>query len=104
MNRRIIVQPEATEDAKGIFTYLAKNSFAVARRFNEAAADTLLQIQTDPSNSIRWMSPKTRLQDLRWKKIRGFKRYLIFFRATDDCVEVVRILDGSRDVETLLAS
>jgi len=104
VNCRIMVQPEAIEDAKGFFTYLAKSSVAVARRFNEAAAETLLQIQADPKNSIRWTSPKSRLQDLRWKKVRGFKRYLIFFRESDEAVEVVRILEGSRDLETILGN
>jgi hypothetical protein len=58
VNRRIIVQPEAAEHAKGIFTYLAKNRFSVARRFNEAAADTLLKSKLTPVTAFAGCRPR----------------------------------------------
>lgn len=39
-----------------------------------------------------------RLQGLRSWGIRGFESYLIFYRASDDGIEVVRVLHGARDV------
>jgi toxin ParE1/3/4 len=32
----------------------------------------------------------------------GFKRFLIFYRVTDDGVDILRVLHGARDVEMLL--
>jgi toxin ParE1/3/4 len=34
-------------------------------------------------------------------RVRGFERYLIFYRPTDDGIDVVRVLHGSRDIESL---
>ena len=34
--------------------------------------------------------------------IRGFPNHLIFYRPTDDRIEVIRVLHAARDIETIL--
>lgn len=34
--------------------------------------------------------------------IRGFSGYLIFYRPTSDGIEVIRVLHGARDLDTIL--
>ena len=36
----------------------------------------------------------------RWL-VPGFENHLVFYRHIDDCVEVVRVLHGARDIEAL---
>ena len=96
------VRPQAALDAEEIFAYLLKQSFSLARRFNEAVADTLIAIRDDPTIGIRWQPQHGRLTDLWWKRVRGFKNYLIFYRSENGEVVVVRILHGARDLESIL--
>lgn len=98
----ILVQPQAALDAKEIYSYLFDQNPAVARRFNEAVADTLIDIRDDPGLGIRWHSRDGRLSDLRWKKVTGFKNYLVFYQANNGGIVVVRILHGARDLEAVL--
>ena len=42
-----------------------------------------------------------RLRGLRSWRIRGFEHWLVFYRVTDEAVEVVRVLHGARDLEGL---
>jgi toxin ParE1/3/4 len=35
-------------------------------------------------------------------QIRGFASYLIFYRPSSDGIEVIRVLHGARDIETIL--
>lgn len=42
------------------------------------------------------------LSGIRQYPIRGFKNYLIFYRATESEVEVLRVLHGARDLEAIL--
>ena len=45
---------------------------------------------------------KPELSDVRQYPIKGFKTCLIFYRATDTGVEIIRVLHGARDLEPIL--
>jgi len=96
------VRPQAAADAEEIFAYLVKQSVPVARRFMEAAADTPIAIRDDPTLGIRWHNRSGCLTKLRWKRVQGFKKYLIFYRMDGDVVVVQRILHGARNIDQLL--
>jgi toxin ParE1/3/4 len=38
---------------------------------------------------------------IRLWRIRGFERYLIFYRPIPDGIEVIRVLHGARDIDTI---
>jgi toxin ParE1/3/4 len=42
------------------------------------------------------------LADLRVWRIEGFEKHLIFYRQTPDGIDVVRILHGARDIDSVL--
>ena len=42
-----------------------------------------------------------RLKGMRMWPVPGFKNYLIFYRATETELEVLRVLHGARDIESL---
>ncbi len=44
------------------------------------------------------------LLDIRQKAIRGFEKYLIFYRLIENGVEIIRIIHGSKDIENILKS
>lgn len=43
-----------------------------------------------------------RLVDVRQQAIKGFKRYLVFYRVTDTGVEILRVIHSARDIEAIL--
>jgi toxin ParE1/3/4 len=99
---RIAVEPQAVVDAEEIFAYLAKQDVAIAKRFNEAVADTLIALRDNPGLGIAWRARNGRLTNLRWKRVVGFKKYLIFFQTQNDGIVVVRILHGARNIDSIV--
>jgi hypothetical protein len=39
---------------------------------------------------------------VRQQAIKGFRRYLIFYRLIDSGVEILRVIHGARDIEDIL--
>ena len=99
----VAVEPAAIRDAEEIYAFLAKDNLPVARRFNEAVADTSIAVRDDPKLGIAWHSPSGAATGLRWKRIQGFKSYLLFYRSEAGGIIIVRILHGSRDIEAILS-
>jgi len=102
MTYRLAVEPQAAADLEEIFAYLASHNIATARRFMEAAADTANEIREDPKIGMAWHSRRSELAGVRYKRVRYFKKYFIFYRERADCIEVIRVLHGARDIESLL--
>jgi toxin ParE1/3/4 len=36
--------------------------------------------------------------------VKGFEKYLIFYRTTDELVEIVRVLHAARDIDGILSA
>jgi toxin ParE1/3/4 len=45
-----------------------------------------------------------RLHGLRSWRMRGFESWLVFYRVTEEAVEIVRVLHGARDLEAAFES
>ena len=43
-----------------------------------------------------------RLQNIRQIAVKGFRKYFIFYQIAAGEVEIIRVLHGSRDIETIL--
>jgi toxin ParE1/3/4 len=97
-----VIHPRAACDAEEIYAYIARDNVEAARRFNIAVAETLIALRKNPKLGIAWHARRSQLSDLRWKRVRRFRKYLIFYRAEDEQIVVVRILHGARDIETIL--
>ena len=42
------------------------------------------------------------LADIRQQSIKGFRKYLIFYRITESEIDILRVIHGARDIETIL--
>lgn len=104
MNRELVVSPQASHDEDEISLCLAQNAGeATALRFLDALRDTYQQLTTMPGMGARVRGLRgSRLQDLRRWQVQGFTTYLVFYRADDEFVHVVRVLHGSRDILAIL--
>jgi toxin ParE1/3/4 len=52
----------------------------------------------------RWPSANPRLAGLRVWRIEGFEKHLIFYRAADNGIEIIRVINAARDIDHVLES
>lgn len=97
------VRPAARNDQLDITEYYdTEGGEAVGNRFLQqcdAGFDRLAQFPLS-GTQVRYTHPK--LEGCRFILVPKFDRILIFYRALEDRVEVVRILDGARDIMAAL--
>jgi toxin ParE1/3/4 len=99
------ILPAADTDLDDQAAYLAREaSLDVALRFYDAAAATFEAIARMPGLGERRPTTDPRLEGLRVRRIQGFEKHLIFYRAVADGIEIVRVLHGARDIDRLLES
>lgn len=102
MKYRAYLLPRAELDQAEIYNFLAQTSAALAQRFLESVAETLEDLRSTSLPGMAWISDHPRLSEVRWSSVRGFKNYLLIFRLDSGRLEVIRMVHGARDIETLL--
>jgi toxin ParE1/3/4 len=98
---RAIVRPAARRDLIQNFTYLGQNSsLATARRFLKASRLTFAELAQSPGIGVprKW----GKFRDLRMWRVRGFERYLIFYRPIDAGVQIERVIHAAQDYKRVL--
>lgn len=98
--RRLRILDSARADIAEIFAYIERQSAdtAIAKSFARALNDQCRRLASLPGTLGR-ARPELR-HDLRSAP---FKGYVIFFRYIDNVLEVVRIIQGHRDIASLFA-
>ena len=96
---------EARQDLVEIFRQIARNSgLRVARRFLSQAEATFQRLASPPNMGTAFEPGQPRFAGLRYCPVARFKTFIIFYRPLPDGIEVFRVLDGSRDLEGVLAT
>ncbi len=100
--RGLYVLPRADADVDEAAEYYAeRGSLEVALRFLSAVQAAYHFICENPEAPPRGQYRSVALQGIRWWRVPGFERHLVFYRLTGDCVQIVRVLHGARDIETV---
>ena len=103
MAKRFLIRPRAVQDIDNHAEYFSRNAnLLVANRFIERLAETLMLIWSTPEIGSPWESNRKELEGLRFWIPRRFKNHVIFYFETDESVEIVRVLQASRDLEKRL--
>lgn len=82
----IRLSPRAKTDLIEIWTYIADDSVANADAFVDHLNDTIQLLAARGILSF------------------PFRRYVIFYRANTDSIEIVRVLHGARDIHSIFES
>jgi toxin ParE1/3/4 len=102
---RIEKRSPAYQDLRRHALYLAAEAGApVATRFLESAEDAFASLAKMPGMGRVRRFPHAELGELRSWSIPGFERYLIFYRALSDGIEVIRVIHGMRDLDRIFGS
>jgi toxin ParE1/3/4 len=102
VNARVIIEPAADQDLRDQFDYIAQDSLDAALRFLDAASSTFEELVRMPGMGVPQQFTNPRLASIRRWPIRDFERYLIFYRETEDGIEVLRVLHSARDIQRIL--
>lgn len=85
------------------FDYLEeRGGIEVARRFLDAASKTFQELAETPHMGPLCGFERPSLRRLRRWRIEGFENWLIFYQPKRTGVEIVHVIHGARDIETLL--
>lgn len=101
MSARIIRKTQARRDLVRHFVYIGERNFDAATRFLVAAEETFKQLARMPGMGSSFEVRDPKLAGLRVSAISGFENFLIFYRQVGDAIEVIRVLHGSQDIESI---
>lgn len=92
---QLVIRPQALADLDDLFDYIAEDSFDRAVSFVKKLQAQLEKLAITPGMGRR--------RDELLIGLRSFPygNYLIFYILFDDGIEIVRILNGARDLEAL---
>jgi toxin ParE1/3/4 len=102
VTRRVVRKPRARRDLLEHLVYIGENaSVEDAERFLSAAEATFEHLAKRPAIGVRRDYHKPALAGLRMWPISGFDKYLVFYRPTEQGIDVIRVLHGARDLKRL---
>jgi toxin ParE1/3/4 len=101
MKRKLVVTAEAREDTIEQYKYFAEQSPDLADRFWSAAYSTFQKLARQPMGE-RLRPRNIALKGLKLWHVHGFDNQLIFYVASRNAVEIIRVLHAARDWMTIL--
>ena len=102
MTRKILVLPEAEYDIEDTYNYIAETNRDRAMQFFDAARQTFAELSRIPGLGQFYISDADDISDLHRWFIKGFRNYLVFYRFNDEILTIVRVIDGRRDLQSIL--
>ncbi|PSB26631.1 type II toxin-antitoxin system RelE/ParE family toxin [Stenomitos frigidus] len=87
---------DVDREAFGIAEYAGQDA---GLRFYAACDDTFVRLATDPDIGKVWPFEHPKLANLRAWQVKEFSDYLVFDRSLRDQVEILKVINGSRDLE-----
>lgn len=89
---------DAIQDLIDISDYLAQFSAATAYRFLKKAETTFRLLNRFPKLGLPCLFRDPALLGIRRRRIDGSKHYMAYYRIVSSGIEIIRVLDGRRDV------
>ncbi len=81
--------------------YEQRSGQSLARRWEYEVTAALIRIERNPRSGAKCRFSAEELQSIRRMPITGFPRHLIFYRAEEKEIRILRVVHGARDLESL---
>jgi len=101
MNLRLHISARADTDLVEIAEYISINNPAAASRSLHSCGDGMKLLARMPTVGPVYEIENARLSGMRKWGVKGFPKYLIFYRFDDHTLFVARVIHGARDLPTL---
>jgi toxin ParE1/3/4 len=99
---RVVRERLSEQDLLEQIDYLRQENVSAALRFVDAIEHSLNRLSEMPEIGSPCDFENPRLQNIRMWPVKGFEKYLIFYRVTDEAVQILRVLHGARDILNIL--
>ncbi len=99
---KVSKRPQVIQDLIGLATYIAEDNLDASDLFLQATEETFKQLGKIPQMGKLSQFFNQNLAGIRQQAIKGFRKYLIFYRSTDEGIEILRVIHGVRDLEAIL--
>lgn len=99
---QVVKRAAASIDLDKIAAYLTQErSTRTAIRFLDAADQAMRNLADMPLIGGPWEGRNSSFADMRTWPIRRFRNYIIYYRPIRTGIEVIRVLHGAQDVESI---
>ena len=96
------IRPIAEQELDDYATHIAKDNIDAALRLYDAAEETYKNLSEFPEIGESYPSSNPLLFNIRFFPVKGFKNYLVFYQPLDNHIEIVRIINKSRNIKHIL--
>lgn len=93
--------PRAKRDLAEAATFIARDNLGAALRFLEAADEAMQKLAEMPGMGRARDFDNPSFGDVRSWPIKRFDNYLLFYRPIAHGIEVLRVIHGARDIDTI---
>jgi toxin ParE1/3/4 len=97
VRRRLDIRPRAAIDLRDHAAYIALDSEDASERLLDAVERAFQRLLDVPEAGALRERPNRQLAGLRMWPVPEFRNYLIYYRAADSGVEIVRVLHAAQD-------
>ena len=100
---RYTIRPRAWREINSQIEYLEEHAgLETAERFLDSLIRTFQELANMPRQGVRCNFRRSSARRLRRWRVRDFEDWLVFYLAKRDGVEIVHIIHGARDIESIL--
>jgi len=99
--KTLYIRPRASADIDDIADYITTDSPEVATRFLDSIEQAFARISEQPGIGSRRYTQPPYPEILRFWPVPTFQKYLVFYLDLPDCIDVLRVLHGARDIPNL---
>jgi len=107
MTKIVVYAPPALSDLDEIGDYFFEFSDTLPDRFVDAVENTaqfLARVSETSVIGTLYESDDPACQNIRLWQVKGFSKYLIFYRVENSTLKILRVLHGARDYQNLMES
>lgn len=102
MKRFIRRSKHVRSDIIAIYQYIYERNPEAAERVLDAIEQSIRSLIDTPGIGHYWNSPDPKFRGIRVTSVRPFRQYLIFFRASENAIEVFRVVHGARELSRIV--
>jgi len=93
---------QVRSDIIAIYEYIYERNPEAAERVLDAIEKSIRSLIDTPGIGHYWNSTDPRLQGIKVTSVRPFRQYLIFFRESENAIEVFRVVHGARELSRMV--
>ena len=88
----ILITPAAEKDLINLWVHIARDNRTAADKVYEAAEQTFVTLASMPNIGTLYQPRRARLEGVRFFPVKQFRKYIIYYRANPDGIEIIRVL------------